>query len=106
MDSTTSAIFVGLKIAVFSAILVMAFLIESVDKRKKQVHGINLFAIMFIVIALAEFFHVIASSHTGVLNWITNHKNLYLITHTLSIVGALGLIWYFTGIKKNIKNYK
>lgn len=105
MEPTISAIFVGFKIAIFLSVLVLAFLVDTTNK-KKHVHGLNIMAGIFVLVALAEFFHVMAILNPGTWNWLTIHDNLYLVTHLLTLVGGLGIIWYLRGISQNIKDYQ
>lgn len=95
----------GLKIAVYLSVLTLAFLVDAVSKKTKSVHGLNLMAIFFIVIAVLEFFHVMAHVY-GILPWLASHETLKYMTNSLFILGGLSLIWYLWEINKNIKDYK
>lgn len=101
MSNEIYGIFVGFKLALFISVLVFALLVDKVSKDKKQSHGLIIMAFAFIIIAALEFFSII---DVGIV-WLSN-DNLQLITRPLLGIGAIGLIWYLIGIKKNIKQYK
>lgn len=94
----------GLKLAVYLSVLTLAFLVDAVSKKTKSVHGLNLMAIFFAVIAIFEFFHIMAQVY-GILPWLSENILSY-ISNSLFILGGLSLIWYLWGINKNIKDYK
>lgn len=98
-------ILASLKIGVFLAVLVLSFLVDILEKKNRAVHGLNLMAVCFMLIALTEFFHIIAEAHKGFFPWLLDFQNVHLITKPLLILAGLGIIWYFYGIRKNIKDY-
>lgn len=102
---TLLSLVTGLKIAVYLAVLTLAFLADAVTKKTKQVHGLNLMAVFFIVIALFEFFHVMTEVY-DILPWLASSETVEYITISLFILGGLSLIWYLYGIHQNIKEYR
>jgi len=105
VDFAVFAVVAGVKLAVFLAVLVLAFLIDIVDSKHKNIHGLNIMAIAFVLIAITEFAHIMAHAE-GIMPWIGSHVNLNLITHPLLLIAGLGIIWYLWGINKNIEDYK
>jgi len=106
MNAELFLLVAGIKIALFLAVAVLAFLIDIVDNKHKNVHGLNIMAISFILIAFTEFLHTLSHVHEGLFSWFMVHENLHLITHPLFIIAGIGIIWYLVGIKKNIEDYK
>jgi len=105
-EGAVFALTAGLKIAIFLAVLVLAFLADKVVKDKKNVHGLNVMALAFILIAFSEFLHIMSHIHEGFMPWMMSHGNLHLITHPLFIIAGVGIIWYLWGINKNIEDYR
>lgn len=96
-----------LKIAVYLSVLVLAFLIDIVSKKDKHIHGLNLMALVFVVLAFTEFIHITSVISEGaVFSWFAVHENAHLLEGPLLLIGGLGIIWYLIGIKKNIEDYK
>lgn len=99
-----TSLFIGLKLAIFLAVLALSLLIEMVsNKKEKYAFGLNLMAFCFIIIALLEFLQVMARMHSGMWPWIENLNDLSLITGPLFIIAGVGIIWYFLGIKMSDK---
>ena len=105
MVDITSAIFVGVKLAVFVSVFVLTLLVGQSHK-EKQVHGLNIMAFFFVIIAIVDFLHVMVPSETGILSWLAPEDNLYLVVHSLSVLAGLSIILYITGIEGKIKEYK
>lgn len=99
------AILSGLKLAVFLAVLVMAFLVDIVEKGNKKVHGINFMAICLMFVAIFEFANTMSTIYPGFMGWLGEHENLHLLTKPFLLLSGLGLIWYLNGIRKNLKDY-
>jgi len=102
--STVLSFIAGLKFAVFLAVLTLAFLVDQVSKNK-HVHGLNLMAGSLTIVAFAELLHLISNLHGEVFMWFMSYGNVSLITYPLYVISAIGIMWYFIGIKKNLKNY-
>ena len=99
-------ILASLKIGVFLSVLVLSFLVDIIGKKNKAVHGLNIMAVCFILVALTEFFHMVAEAHEEFFPWLLDFENVHLITKPLLILAGIGIIWYLWGISRNIKDYR
>lgn len=102
MDVGSLSLWIGIKLAIFLAVLILSVLLMIIDN-KPYIMGLSILAFTFIVIAIIEFVFVTPVFQSLP---ITGDKNLKLITNLLYIVGGLGMIWYLSGINSNIKDYK
>jgi hypothetical protein len=95
------------KIAIYIGVLVLAFLIDIVTEKKEKLgmQGLNVMAIAFVLVGIAEFFHVLAVE-LNIFPILASHENLDLTVHPLFIIGSLGLLWFLWGVSRNIKQYR
>lgn len=106
VESDIYIVLLGLKVALSLALVVLAFTLDVIAKKgEKHIHGLNIMAVALLVMALFEFFEDIASIYSGFPSWL-NHDavNSWVKMSTLFVAG-MGIIWYLSGIKKNIKDY-
>jgi hypothetical protein len=103
MSEEIYALLAGLKIAIYLSVLVMAFIVDRVEKRK-SVHGLNIMALAFMLIALIEFSHTFAHIE-GIWEWLTEHENLHLLLQPLFTIGGIGIIIYLRGLNCNAADY-
>lgn len=99
------AILAGLKLAIFLSVLIMAFLVDIIEKGNKRVHGINFMAACLMLVAIFEFANIMSTFYPGFLGWFGEHENLHLVTKPFLLLSGIGLIWYLNGIRKNLKDY-
>ncbi len=104
--SEVFALFSGFNLAVFIVVLVLTFLVDTINKKGKSVHGLNIMSVALIVLAVIELFHSMTELNAGFMPWLASNENLQFMSVPLLIIAGLGMIWYFWGISKNIKAYK
>jgi hypothetical protein len=106
VDSEVYIVLLGLKIALSLALVVLAFTLDLIAKKgEKQIHGLNIMALALLVMAVFEFLEDIAAIYTGFPSWLTHDAVNSWVKLSSLFVAGIGILWYLSGIKKNIKDY-
>ena len=100
----------GLKLAIFLIVLIYSFFIFARIKIKNM--WLVMMALIFVVMAVGEFIHVINLDEIGEGNpptvwpWIADFDNLEIFQEVLSLFAGLGILLFLRNIDKNIEEYK
>jgi hypothetical protein len=100
-ESEIFVMMLGFKIAIFLSLLVLAFVIDIVNRDKKHIHGLNVMAAAFLLLTLLEFFEDMSGIYQGFMPFLGHELVNSLFKPGLFVLSGLGILWYFRGLCKS-----